>query len=69
MFIEAIMDPDFSKSEHMNNLFPDNRNVWTNYDNKVNISESEQKFDIYDKISEEQHKANDDNKIIDNNQE
>ncbi len=67
MFVEAIMDPDFSKSEHMNNLFPDNRNVWTNYDNKVNIAESEKKFDIYDNISEEQHKADDDNKIIDNN--
>ena len=33
MFVEAIMNPDFSKSEHMNNLFPDNKNVWTNYDN------------------------------------
>jgi hypothetical protein len=48
MFVEAIMDPDFSKSEHMNNLFPDNKNVWTDYDNKVNMAESKKKFVLYD---------------------
>ena len=34
IFIEAIMDPDFSKGHHMNTLFPDNKNVWTNYESK-----------------------------------
>jgi hypothetical protein len=32
IFVEAIMDPEFSKSHHMNNLFPDNKNVTTNQD-------------------------------------
>jgi hypothetical protein len=34
IFIEAIMDPNFSKSHQMNALFPDNKNVTTCFDNK-----------------------------------